>query len=70
MKKNMGSADRIIRFIIAAVIAGLYFSNVISGTLGLVLLVLAGVFVLTSFISFCPLYAPFGLSSCSVKDKK
>ncbi len=70
MKKNMGSADRIIRFIIAAVIAGLYFSNVISETLGLVLLVLAGVFVLTSFISFCPLYAPFGLSSCSVKDKK
>jgi len=70
MKKNMGSADRIIRFIIAAVIAVLYFTNVISGTLGLVLLVLAGVFVLTSFISFCPLYAPFGLSSCSVKDKK
>ncbi len=70
MKKNMGSTDRVIRFIIAAIIAVLYFTNVISGTLGLVLLVLAGVFVLTSFISFCPLYAPFGLSSCSVKDKK
>lgn len=70
MKKNMGSTDRVIRFIIAAVIAVLYFTNVISGTLGLVLLVLAGVFVLTSFISFCPLYAPFGLSTCSVKDKK
>jgi len=70
MKKNMGSTDRVIRFIIAAIIAVLYFTNVISGTLGVVLLILAGVFVLTSFISFCPLYAPFGLSTCSVKDKK
>lgn len=68
MKKNMGSADRIIRFIIAAIIAVLYFTNVISGTLGIVLLVLAGVFVLTSFISFCPLYAPFGLSTCQRKE--
>lgn len=63
----MGSADRIIRVLIALVIAGLYFSNVISGTLGVVLLVLAGVFVLTSFISFCPLYAPFGISTCKTK---
>jgi hypothetical protein len=70
MKKNMGSTDRVIRFIIAAVIAVLYLTNVISGTLGLILLILAGVFVLTSFIGFCPLYAPFGLSTCSVKDKK
>jgi hypothetical protein len=67
MKKNMGSADRIIRFLLAAVIAGLYFGNIITGTLGIVLLVLAGVFLLTSFISFCPLYAPFGLSTCSTK---
>ena len=70
MKKNMGSTDRIFRFIIAAVIAVLYFTNVISGTLGIVLLVLAGVFVLTSFISFCPLYAPFGLSTCKMKEKE
>jgi hypothetical protein len=69
MKKNMGSADRIIRFVIAAIIAVLYFTGTISGTLGIVLLVLAGVFVLTSFISFCPLYAPFGISTCSVKQK-
>lgn len=67
MKKNMGSADRIIRFIIAAVIGVLYYTGTISGTLGIVLLVLAGVFVLTSFISFCPLYAPFGLSTCPAK---
>ena len=66
----MGKADRIIRLIIAAIIVTLYFTNVITGTLGIVLLVLAGVFVLTSFVSFCPLYAPFGLSTCAVKEEK
>lgn len=69
MKKNMGSADRIIRVIIAVIVGILYYTGTVSGTLGIVLLVLAGVFVLTSFISFCPLYAPFGLSTCSVKEK-
>jgi len=64
MKPNMGSADRILRIIIAAVIAILYFTGTIEGTLGLVLLILAGVFVLTSLISFCPLYAPFGIRTC------
>lgn len=68
MKKNMGSADRIIRFIVAAIIVVLYFTEIIGGTLGIVLLVLAGVFVLTSFVSFCPLYAPFGISTCAVKQ--
>ncbi len=68
MKKNMGSADRIIRILIAAVIGVLYYTNVISGTLGIVLLVLAVVFVLTSFVGFCPLYAPFGLSTCKMKE--
>ena len=70
MKKNMGSADKIIRIIIAAIIVLFYFTGTISGTLGIVLLVLAGIFVLTSFISFCPLYAPFGISTCSVKEKR
>lgn len=68
MKKNMGTTDRVIRILIAAVIAGLYFTNVISGTLGLVLLVVAGIFVLTSLVSFCPLYAPFGIRTCAVKE--
>ena len=68
MKKNMGSADRIIRLLIAAVIAGLYFGNVVTGTLGIVLLVFAGIFVLTSFIRVCPLYMPFGISTCSTKE--
>ncbi|GAB5401207.1 MAG: DUF2892 domain-containing protein [Aureisphaera sp.] len=67
MKKNMGTTDRIIRFLIAAVVAVLYFTGTLSGTLGIVLMVVAGIFVLTSFISFCPLYAPFGLSTCPRK---
>jgi len=67
MKKNMGSADRIIRIIIAVVVASLYYTDVISGTLGIVLMVLAGIFLLTSFISFCPIYAPFGIKTCSTK---
>ena len=66
----MGSADRFIRVIIAAIIGVLYFTGTISGTIGIVLLVLAGIFILTSFISFCPLYAPFGISTCALKEKK
>lgn len=68
MKKNMGNTDRTIRSLIAAVIAILFFTNTISGTLGIVLLVLAGVFLLTSFVSFCPLYMPLGLNTCSTKE--
>jgi fatty acid desaturase len=67
MKKNMGTADRIIRLIVAAIIGVLYFTGTISGTLGIVLLVLAGIFVLTSLVSFCPLYAPFGLKTCPME---
>jgi len=70
MKKNMGSMDRLIRVIIAAAVAVLYFTGTITSTLGIVLLVLAGVFVATSLISFCPLYAPFGLNTCSTKERK
>lgn len=70
MKKNMGSTDKIIRVVIAIIVAALYFTGTISGTLGTILLVLAGIFLLTSFISFCPLYAPFGISTCRTKNKK
>lgn len=66
----MGTADKTIRLIIAAIIVILFFTNIISGTLGIVLLVLAGVFVLTSFISFCPLYKIVGCSTCQVKEKE
>ena len=70
MKKNMGTADRVIRIIIAAIVGVLYFTDLISGTLGIILLVVAGVFVLTSFVSFCPLYAPFGISTCALKRRQ
>lgn len=63
MKKNMGLTDRIIRLALAALVAVLYFTGIINGTLGTVLLVLAVVFVLTSLISFCPLYPLFRMNT-------
>jgi len=65
----MGMLDKIIRVIIAVVIGALYYTEVISGTLGLVLLILAIIFVLTSLISVCPLYAPFGCSTAKKTEK-
>lgn len=65
----MGNADRIIRILVAAVVGALYFTNTISGTLGIVLLVLAGIFVVTSLVSFCPLYTLIGLNTCPVKKQ-
>jgi hypothetical protein len=63
MRTNMGSADKTIRIIIAAVISGLFIGNIISGTVGYLLLALAAIFLITSFVSFCPLYLPFGIST-------
>ncbi len=67
MKKNMGIADRIIRLIVAALIAVLYFSGIVPGTVGLVLVILAGVFTLTGIAGFCPLYILFGINTCPAK---
>lgn len=67
MKHNMGSADRILRIIIAAVFAWLYFSGTVTGTIGIILVVLGGVFVLTSLVGFCPLYTIFGMNTCPRK---
>lgn len=61
MKVNMSSADRIIRVIIAVIFAALYFTSTVPGTLGLVLTIVAVVFLLTSLIGFCPLYTIFGM---------
>lgn len=69
MKKNMGTADKVVRIILAIIAAYLYFSGTVEGTWGIVLLVLAIVFVLTSLISFCPLYALVGLNTCPVKKE-
>jgi len=63
MKKNIGTMDKVIRILLAVVVVSLYFANVLSGTLAIVLLVLSGVLVLTSLISFCPLYLPFGINT-------
>jgi hypothetical protein len=63
MKKNMGTIDKVIRLIVAAVIAVLYFTGTVTGTPGIVLLVLAAVFVLVSLIGFCPLYLPLGIKT-------
>jgi hypothetical protein len=64
MKKNMGTIDRIIRVLVALVLLVLFAANIISGTAAIVLLALSGIFILTSFVSFCPLYLPFGISTC------
>lgn len=69
MKKNMGQIDKIIRGIIAAIIAILYITNVISGTIALILGAFAVIFLITSFVSFCPLYTPFGINTRSKKIK-
>lgn len=67
MKKNMGSTDKGIRIVVALIIAALYYFNVIEGTLAYILMALAIVFLLTSFISFCPLYLPLGINTCKKK---
>jgi Flp pilus assembly protein TadB len=63
LNKNMGTTDRIVRLVVAVVFAWLYFSGLVPGVYGTVLLVLGIVFALTSAVSFCPLYLPFGFST-------
>jgi hypothetical protein len=70
MKKNMGSADRGIRILLAIIMGGLYFTNTVTGAFGVVLLVLAVVFLLTSFVSFCPLYSIFGFNTNKTRPQK
>jgi hypothetical protein len=70
MKPNMGSADRIIRLVIAALLIVFYFTGMISGMLATIALIVATVFVLTSIMSFCPLYTLFGWNTCGLKRKQ
>jgi len=63
MKPNMGTADRVVRAVIALGIAALYFTGTISGTVGIALLVVGVVFLATSAVSTCPAYMPLGLST-------
>jgi hypothetical protein len=67
MKRNMGTIDKVIRILVAVVVVVLYFTHVISGTLAIILLALSAIFVVTSLLSFCPLYLPFGLSTMKKK---
>jgi len=67
MKKNMGNTDKGIRVFLAVAVALLYYFNIIEGTLAYILMAFAIIFLVTSFISFCPLYAPFGISTCKTK---
>lgn len=70
MKKNMGSTDKLIRILLAVVFAALYFTGTVTGTIGIVLLVLGGVFLATSLISFCPLYTFVGINTCKAKEQQ
>ncbi len=69
MKINMGTIDRVARILVAVAIGIAYFTNIISGTLAIVLLVFASIFILTSLISFCPLYLPLGISTRKKETK-
>ncbi len=70
MKANMGNVDRILRSLIAVVLIVLYLTDVVTGTLGIVLIAAAAVFLATSFIRVCPLYLPFGISTIQKKLNK
>jgi hypothetical protein len=70
MKKNMGSLDRVIRLIIAVILAVVYFTGTVTGIAGIILLFAAAILVLTSTVSFCPLYLPFSISTLREKALK
>jgi hypothetical protein len=67
MKTNMGSADRVVRLIVAVLLTVLYLTKTITGTLGTIALAVSGVFLLTSLVRFCPLYTLFGINTCGIK---
>jgi Inner membrane protein YgaP-like, transmembrane domain len=69
MKKNMGSTDRWIRFLLAATAIVLYLMHVITGTVGIVLMVVAAIFLLTSFVGSCPLYSVLGIGAAKAKKQ-
>jgi hypothetical protein len=69
MKKNIGTIDKAVRLVVAAIILLLYFTNMISGTLALVLIVLAMILTLTSLIGICPLYMLFGINTLNKKSQ-
>ena len=69
MKRNMGGLDRTLRILVAIVIVVLYYTGILSGILAIILLIFAAIFILTGFISFCPLYYPFKFNTIRKKNK-
>ena len=69
MKKNMGDSDKLIRILIAVVIAVLYYTNIIDGTVAIVLMAVGIILLLTSLLNFCPLYKIVGLNTCKAPKK-
>jgi len=63
MKQNMGMADKIIRLVVVAIIAALYFTGQITGTAAIILGIIAVAFLVTSLIGWCSTYVPFGIST-------
>ena len=63
----MGALDKSLRVLAAIFIALLYYLNIISGTVAYILMALAIVFLITSFINFCPLYTILGVNTCKRK---
>jgi hypothetical protein len=69
MNKNMGKVDRVIRIVVSLVLAVLYFTEIVTGTLGIVVIVGSVVLLITSFVGICGLYLPFGINTCEVKQR-
>lgn len=67
MKTNMGSADRMVRLLAAVLLTVLYLTKIVTGTPGIIILVVAGVFLLTSLVRFCPLYTLLGINTCGIR---
>jgi type IV secretory pathway TrbD component len=70
MKVNVGGTDRIIRLVIAAVAVVLALTAFAGSALGIVMWVVAAIMAVTAVVRFCPLYAPFGLSTCKAAAQR
>lgn len=67
MKKNMGTADKVIRIVFAIIFVILYFAGIVTGTWGIIMLAVAAIFLITSILGICPLYMPFRISTMKTK---
>ena len=70
MKRNMGAVDRLVRLVVALLIIIAYYQEIVTGILAIVILIVSGIFVLTSLVSVCPLYSIFGIKTCPAEKNK